>query len=217
MTRPVLVLRPRPGADATATRARARGLEAFVAPLFEIVRRPWQPPDEPIEALLVTSANAARNLPGAIPRDLPVYAVGNATAAAMASAGFVTIVRGDGGVADLVRGAKRAGVKALLHLCGEDHTPVDPVGIAITRRIVYAADPIAPGPAFGDALARGAVALLHSARAARRFRALAGTGHRIAAISPAVLDAAGAGWAESLAAEVPSDEALLAAAARLCH
>jgi len=40
---------------------------------------------------------------------------------------------------------------------------------------------------------------------------------RIAALAPAVLDAAGAGWRASVAAAKPDDAALLAAAARLCQ
>jgi len=217
MTRPVLVLRPQPGADATAERARGMGLEAFVAPLFGIEARAWEMPDAPVEALLVTSANAARALGADVPRTVPAYAVGEATGQALREAGFARITTGDAGVSDLVRRAERDGVRSLLHLCGEDKTAFDPGAIRIESCIVYAAEPIEPGPVFGDALERGPVALLHSARAARRFRELAGPGHRVAAISPAVLAAAGAGWAASIAADRPSDDALLAAAARLCH
>jgi uroporphyrinogen-III synthase len=217
MTRPVLVLRPQPGADATAGRARSMGLEAIIAPLFGIAARDWAMPDTSVEALLVTSANAARALGPQVPRSLPVYAVGEATAQAMRSAGFAHIRAGLSDVAEIVRRAERDGVGFLLHLCGEDRTRFDPGTVHVEQRTVYAAEPIEPGHAFAEALERGAVALLHSARAARRFRELAGTGHRIATISAAVLEAAGTGWAASVAADRPQDDALLAAAARLCH
>ena len=73
----------------------------------------------------------------------------------------------------------------------------------------------------GGALAlAGTVALLHSARAARRLAALV-DGRRsaisLAALSPAVAAAAGAGWGHVAAADAPSDAALVALAATLAH
>jgi uroporphyrinogen-III synthase len=217
MTRPLLVLRPQPGAGATAVRAAARGIHAIVAPLFRIVPRDWEMPDGPFDALLVTSANGARALDDRLDRSLPVYAVGEATAEAARAAGFKTVLTGPGRIEELVPIIVGDGVRSLLHLAGEDPTGFDPAGLRIETRIVYAAEPVAPPPAFADALTEGAVALLHSARAARRFRELAGPGHRIAAISKAVLAAAGEGWKAAAVADRPTDDALLAAAARLCQ
>lgn len=215
--RPVLVLRPQPGAAATAARAAALGLEAVVTPLFRIETRAWDLPTAAFDALLVTSANAARAIDGRIDRSTPVYAVGSATATALKEAGFARLVTGEAGVTDVIRMAERNGVTSLLHLAGEDRTAFDPGALRIETRTVYAAEPIEPEPAFAAALARDAVALLHSARAARRFRDLAGPEHRIAAISAAVLAAAGSGWKAAVAADRPDDDALLAAAAPLCH
>jgi uroporphyrinogen-III synthase len=217
MSRPLLILRPQPGADATAARARARGMDAIVAPLFHIVPRDWTMPSGRFDALLVTSANAARALDARVGRGIPVYAVGEATAGALATAGFMQVTTGDGTVAGTVALAVRQGVRTMLHLAGEDRTAFDPAGLRIETGVVYAAEPCAAGSHFGAALERGAVALLHSARAARRFRELAGTRHRVAAISPAVLEAAGGGWTATAIADQPTDDALLAAAARLCH
>jgi uroporphyrinogen-III synthase len=217
MTRPVLVLRPQPGADATAARAAERGLRAIVAPLFRIVPRDWTMPDSPFDALLITSANAVRAMGDGLDRRALVYAVGAATAEAARAAGFESVVAGPGSVEDLIPRAAADGVRSLLHLAGEDRTDFDPDGLRIETRIVYAAEAVPPPPAFSAALTEGAVALLHSARAARRFRELAGTGHRIAAISEAVRDAAGEGWAVAAVADKPTDDALLAAAARLCQ
>jgi uroporphyrinogen-III synthase len=215
--RPVLVLRPQPGADATAAKATARGLEVIVAPLFRIAKRDWKLPAEPFDALLVTSANAARGLDQSLDRTLPVFAVGAATAVALRDVGFHNLTIGTEGVEQLVAMAAVARVGVLLHLAGEDRTDFDPGRLRVETRIVYASEPCAPDPAFSEALARGAVALLHSARAASGFRNLAGTGHRIAAISPAVLDVAGSGWSAAAVALRPTDDALLAAAAALCH
>lgn len=217
MTRPVLVLRPQPGADATATRARARGLEPIVAPLFRIAPLSWRMPSEPVEALLVTSANAARTMGAEPDRRMRVYAVGKATADALAEQGFADVVVGDNGVELVLAMAESAGVGSLLHLAGRDRTPFEAAGMKVQTRVVYAAEAQEPAAAFFDGLSRGAVALLHSARAARRFRELGGTGHRIAALSPAVMRAAGPGWQAAATASAPTDDALLAAAARLCQ
>jgi uroporphyrinogen-III synthase len=217
MTRPLLILRPQPGADATAARATAMGLEAVVAPLFRIVPRDWDLPDAPFDALLVTSANAARAVGPHVDRGVPVYAVGDATRGALSAEGFVNVTAGHDGVAAIVRRAAADGMKRLLHLAGEDRTAFDAAGLRIETRIVYAAETAAPKPALAEALDRDGVALLHSARAARRFRELAGAGHRIAAISPAVLEAAGEGWVATAVAARPTDDALLAAAAQLCQ
>lgn len=217
MTRPLLVLRPEPGAQATAERIRALGLVPVVAPLFQIVPLDWQMPDRQCDAILMTSANAARAVDDRIDRTLPVYAVGAATADAAREAGFASVTAGRGDVAQVVKRAAADGVGSLLHLSGVDRTGFDPEGIRIEVRAVYAAEPIDPARAFAEALELGAVALLHSARAARRFRELAGIGHRIAAISPTVKAAAGAGWEAAVIADRPTDDALLAAAARLCQ
>ena len=215
--RPVLVLRPQPGADATARRAAERGMRAIVTPLFQIVPKPWTLAAEPFDAVLVTSANAARQLDARLDQSTLVYAVGSATAAALAKAGFANHIVGDQGVEQLIAMAEAAGLKRLVHLAGEDRTSFAAGRLSIERRIVYASEPIDPGASFGKALAEDAVALLHSARAAARFRELAGTGRRIAAISPAVLAAACEGWAATAVASTPADEALLAAALPLCH
>ena len=65
----------------------------------------------------------------------------------------------------------------------------------------------------------GAVALIHSPRAGRRFAELVENrgSIAIAAISRAAAEAAGAGWECVEAADQPTDDALLALAARLCN
>lgn len=215
MTRPVLVLRPQPGADATGARARAMGLEPVIAPLFGIVPREWEWPGS-AEALLVTSANAARMIGAGPDRTLLVYVVGKATAAALRERGFERLIVGDAGVAELVERAASDGVRHLLHLTGEHRTEFDPGSVRIDTCTIYASEEVAPKPEFYQALERGAVAMLHSPRAARRFAQLAGAGHPVAALSRAVLAAAGP-WTVSALAEQPTDDALLAAAARLCQ
>lgn len=215
--RPLLVLRAEPGASQTAARARAMGLEPVVAPLFTIRPLAWEPPDD-FDAVLLTSANAARALgdkDSAIAAR-PCYVTGEATAAAARDAGLrdIRIGAADGAAAlDL---ARREGRRRILHPCGREHIAFP----GVERRIVYAADALDTLPrAARDALARGAVALVHSPRGAALFRALAGPpgSIAIAAISPAAAQGAGEGWASVAVAARPRDEALLEVAAKLCQ
>ena len=103
----------------------------------------------------------------------------------------------------------------LLHLCGRDRIDVQSAPQAITPVPVYESRPLAgidPGPLDG------CVVMVHSPRAGRALAELAGdrSSIAIAAISAAAADAAGPGWAEVEAADAPTDDALLALAARLC-
>lgn len=227
MNRRLLVLRPEPGASATVRAAEALGWEAVSAPLFTISACDWRPADPAsVEAILMTSANAARlggdGLTALL--GLPLYAVGSATAEAARAVGFADVRVGDGDAATIVALAAEDGIGALLHLAGRDHRDVRRPGVTIERRIVYRADPVErlPDPALA-ALEQGAVALIHSPRAGRLFgelvdkAKLARSAIGLAAISPAALDGAGAGWRRAIAAALPSDSALLAAAARLCE
>jgi uroporphyrinogen-III synthase len=124
MSRRVLVTRPRPGAEATARRLEAMGLEPLVVPLSETV--PLPPPEElPAvpDAVAVTSANALRHAPPQLLErlvTLPCFAVGEATAAAAREAGFADVATGSGDAAGLAvhaAAALKPGAR-LLHLCG---------------------------------------------------------------------------------------------------
>jgi uroporphyrinogen-III synthase len=216
MTR-VLILRPEPGASATAERALERGLDAVAIPLFEIETVPWGVPHiGGFDGLLLTSANAVR-LGGSqleALRGLSVYAVGEATAEAAHAAGFDVAASGDSGIDMLLKSID--GELKLLHLGGEDRRePID-ARQSITPVAVYRAKPIEDPRLsnIGDA-----VALIHSPRAGRRFAELAGDRRSIAvaAISDAAGEAVGSGWRAVEIAETPTDEALLAVAERLCN
>jgi uroporphyrinogen-III synthase len=67
--------------------------------------------------------------------------------------------------------------------------------------------------------AAGSIALIHSPRAGRRFAELVSdrASVAIAAISAVTAAAAGDGWKSVETADRPSDEGLLALAARLCN
>lgn len=220
--RSLLVLRPEPGAASTVARASALGLRAIAAPLFTVVPLAWEPPAAEVhDALMFTSANALRHAGTGLDRyqALPVYAVGRATAAAARAAGFATVHTGPSDAAALLAFMAAQGITRPLHLAGREHRAARHPGVAVTRRLVYAADPVVPlPPAARVALANGAVALLHSARAAAHFRTLVDpAGAAIAAISPAAAEAAGPGWHAIAIAATPDDPALLAAARALCE
>lgn len=218
----ILVTRPRPGADATAARLRALGHHVVVAPLMETRATPWQPPATPPGAILLTSAFAAR-LAGPNANNfktLPTHTVGSATAAAARAAGFTNVIEGPGNVQALLESVAAAGTPDLLHLAGEDRTPVVmPPGLTVRTITVYSARllPLATAPDAPDWV------LLYSPRSAAHFAAeidrLGHPRHRlsIAAISSAALAAAGTGWRAALAAASPDEDALLAAIAATCQ
>lgn len=215
----ILVLRPEPGASETVGRLRDRGLDASAVSLFAVEPVAWKPPDPArFDALLLTSANAVRHGGEQLGylRGLPVHAVGEATAAAARDAGFDIASSGDAGV-DRLLGSIEQELR-LLHLCGPDRR--QPIGARqqITAIPVYCARTV-ERPDLTSANA--GVALVHSPRAAARLAELIGPAERatiaIAAISDAAARAAGDGWKATYAATEPTEEALLALAARLCQ
>ena len=218
----VLILRPEPGASESAERARALGLDPVVAPLFTIRPVPWQPPEDGFDAVLLTSGNAARHGGPALGPllALPCHAVGEATAEAARQAAFSEVIAGPSDGAAALEQMAAHGVIRALHLCGRDHVPLSHPRVSLERRIVYAADAVEGlPPAAAEAVASGALVLLHSPRAAALFAKLAGPREtvRIAAISAAAAAAAGEGWAERGIAARPRDQALLELAAELCN
>jgi uroporphyrinogen-III synthase len=214
--RHALVLRPEPGASATVERLGRRGIRAFAAPLFAIEPIAWLAPDpRDFDGLLLTSANALRmagdellNL-----RQLPAFAVGEATAEAARSYGLDVRAAGRGGVDALLQSISPE--LRLLHLSGEHRTMPNRTPQPITSIVVYRATEIAR-PDLDAAL--DAVALVHSPRAGTRFASLIRErgSIAIAAVSRAAAEAAGAGWESVSVAAEPNDEALLALAASLC-
>jgi uroporphyrinogen-III synthase len=215
--RRVLVLRPEPGASATVKRARELGLDAIAVPLFEIEPVAWEVPDAArFDGLLLTSANALRHAGDRLGelRGLPVHAVGEPTAEAAREAGFDIAATGDDGV-DRLLGSIEAELK-LLHLCGEDHREPAEARQKIKAIPVYSAKAV-EDPDLRRA--HGAVALVHSPRAGRRFAELVRDrgSTSIAAISSVAAEAAGSGWRAVETAAQPTDDALLALASRLCN
>jgi uroporphyrinogen-III synthase len=218
--RRLVILRPEPGASATAERARAKGLEPVAMPLFKVEPVIWAAPEPgEFDALLLTSANAVRHGGEGVLslRQLPVYAVGEATAAAAREAVFDVAASGEAGVERLL-GSIPADLR-LLHLCGERR--IEPqASQAITAVPVYRSNALPMPEEFRGI--EGQVAAVHSPRAGQRLAELADQAGidrstvQIAAISEAAALGAGPGWERCESAATPDEAALLALAARLC-
>lgn len=223
----VIIIRPQSGADATASRAKALGLETLglepvTMPLFAVTAVDWQAPDPNLyDALLITSANAMRHAGAALAQlnSLPVYAVGAQTAAAAQVAGFAVAATGVADAAALLTTAASAGHNRLLWLAGHDHNRLTPPALMqIDTHIVYRSNSLPVPRNFSDNLTPPCCVLLHSARAAEHFSKLCTENAvqrgaiSIAAISQNVADMAGLGWRHAVIAAAPNDDALLPAA-----
>ncbi len=219
----VFILRPEPGAGETAARARTLGLTVCLCPLFEARAVAWvAPAAAQFDALLLTSAQAAR-LAGpqlAAYRNLPTYAVGSATARALAAEGFEKIVFGDQDGSAIAARIAADGHRRVLHLGGRTVAAIVQGSLSIQRTIIYEMVGRADVE-LGKLLQPGAVLLVHSPRAGQKVADLVPAnlrGHlHIVAISPATLSACGDGWASAQAPDRPDDERMLALAARLCE
>ncbi|MBC7136177.1 MAG: uroporphyrinogen-III synthase [Oceanibaculum nanhaiense] len=122
----VLLTRPEPDSTALAARLKNDGIESVIAPLLEIVPRDPGPPPVPmdsVQALLVTSANAAERLPSVTERrDVRVLCVGAATAEAARAQGFDSVESADGAIEELTAlalGTLDPKAGPVLHLSGE--------------------------------------------------------------------------------------------------
>jgi uroporphyrinogen-III synthase len=217
----VLVLRPEPGASTTLARARERGLDAVAVTLFDIECVAWEASAASgFDGLLLTSANAVHCAREKLAdcRALPVYAVGSATAEAARDAGFDVAATGEAGVDRLLDSIDPR--LKLLHLAGRDRKMPDRPRQEITSVTVYCSKARDDVDLQG---AQGAVAMIHSPRAGRRFGELVDSARinrnsiAIAAISPEAAADAGEGWACVEAADAPNDDALLALTERLCN
>ena len=225
--RPLIVVRPEPGNAATVAAARANGIDAISAPLFAVEPLTWLSPGAaPFDAVLLGSANAVRHAGPALVgyTALPAYAVGEATAAAAREAGFEVAASGETGLQELLPLLARDRRGRVLRLAGQRHVELDPPsGVEIVTEVVYWARPLPLDPALADRLRCGAVAMLHSADAARHFAEectrldLDRGGSALACLAPRVATAAGTGWAACRVAPRVDDAALLALAREMCE
>jgi uroporphyrinogen-III synthase len=220
-----LALRPEPGLAATLEKARAMGLAITGHALSEIRAVAWDCPDPAgFDALLIGSANAfvhgGANL--ALLADKPVYAVGEATAAAARAAGFTVAMTGSGGLQGVLDAIPAP--RHLLRIAGEEHVPLTaPAGVSFAEVIAYRSVALPLDPVAGLLGAGGVLVLLHSAATARHFAAecdrlgLDRSAISLAALGPRIADAAAAGWGAVHTAPRPDEAALLEMAFDLCN
>ncbi|HMA14160.1 MAG: uroporphyrinogen-III synthase [Bacteroidota bacterium] len=231
----VLVTRPREDAAGLVAALADRGHEALVEPLLTIVPRDavdWPAGHEGAQALLVTSANGVRAFARADSRrGLPVYAVGDASAAAARALGFRSVTSAAGDVHDLAAlVTARVDPKAgpLLHpaastLAGDLRGMLAAAGFEVLRVVLYDARPVtALSPEAARAIREGAVdaVALFSPRTAAAFAGLvaaaglqaACAGIAAVCLSDAVATAlGGTAWRRVAVAARPDQPALLAA------
>jgi uroporphyrinogen-III synthase len=226
-----LVTRPRAEAAELAAALAVRGIEAVIEPLIEIKTLDLPAPSlVGVQAMLCTSANGVRALAAAVTeRGIPIFAVGDATAAQAREEGFQQVESAHGDVGELARLVRRrlnptdgrllhvAGTAVAGDLAGE----LRDARFAVERAVMYeaqAATALAPATTAG--LTDGGIdlALFFSPRTSAIFARLAiaagiaGRLGRVAALS--ISPAADAGlvrlaFRERFVAAAPTQAALL--------
>ena len=119
----ILITRPREDAAPLAEKLKSRGHEVMVEPMLEIRLVPGAAVDlDGVQAVLFTSANGVRAFVAAeTRRDIPVFCVGDTTAAAAKAAGFTTVESAAGNVetlASLALQKLKPANGALVHAAG---------------------------------------------------------------------------------------------------
>jgi uroporphyrinogen-III synthase len=185
----VLVTRPLPDGEATAASLRARGFTALSAPMLRFEPLPFHDDDDAqYGGVVATSANALRGiesqLAGTALLKLPLFAVGEHTAAAARQAGFAKVItaKGDAStlrdlVAESAKSRKLGKASPLLYLAGADlardlASELGEKGFSVVTQTTYKMVPAKHLPReVCDAFVAGEIeAVLHySRRSARAF------------------------------------------------
>ncbi len=233
MTRRALVTRPREDSEGITRALESRGFSVQIEPLLEIViERGVSLPLNGVQGFLATSANGVRALAANLDdRSLPLWAVGDATAACARELGFRQVESAGGDVeklAALVSGRVDPRHGALLHaaagkLAGDLSGRLGSQGYEVRRVVLYEArTATALSPSLIAALEGELIdlALFFSPRTAATFATLAhavGCQDACRPIAAYALSAAVAGelatlpWRVVRTAAKPEQEALLAA------
>jgi len=229
----VLVTRPRADARTLVDELHAHGHTAVLAPMLTIRQRVHTPPDlTGVQAVLFTSANGVRAYATISDRrDLPAFAVGEATAEAARARGFSHVETAGGDAASLaasVRERLRPADGGLYHAAGTVTRgalaeTLTAAGFAVRREALYEAVPADALPADArEALTNGTLegVLFFSPRTADTFVSVVRNAKLAAAcrdvhavcLSPAVAERARAlDWASVRVAVRPDRGGLLAA------
>jgi uroporphyrinogen-III synthase len=181
----ILVTRPEPDASHEAAAVAARGHAPVLAPLLAIETLADVPLQlDGAQALLVTSRNALRALAAhrqlGAALELPLFAVGEATARQALTLGFADVTAGAGtgaALAQLVSQDLKPEGGALVHLAGETlafdlKSALEAQGFLVRAPVLYRAVPAAALPPEASTLLKGGKldgAILMSPRTARIF------------------------------------------------
>jgi uroporphyrinogen-III synthase len=210
----ILVTRPHPDDEVTASALRAKGFEVLRAPMLRFEAVAFHHDEEArYGAVIVTSANALRGVEshlagiqftGSEWLKLPLFAVGEHTAAAARRAGFGNVIAARGDVTSLrdcvLANLKTTGLKAkelkkasrLLYLAGADLARDLPgelgeYGFTVVTQTTYRMVPVSrlPQEVCAAFAANGVEAVLHySRRSARAFlEAVRAAGVEISALA----------------------------------
>lgn len=145
-----------------------RGHEPLIEPLLTIERLPARLDLERVQAIVLTSANAAFALE-AVPAGMPIFAVGERTAAAARRVGHeqVQVAGGDvRSLASLIARCCHPADGALLHVCGTK------VKEGLAETLAAAGFELCRKPVYRALAARTLSAELQSALRARRIDAV---------------------------------------------
>ncbi|WP_342640393.1 uroporphyrinogen-III synthase [Rhodoligotrophos ferricapiens] len=224
----LVVTRPQEDAAALASRLETMGHEVLIEPLLRIKPLPDGTPRLPYQAILLSSAHAARLLAKRVDlHSIPVLAVGETTAAAAAEAGFSRVEAAAGDAASLLalaleRLSPKAGVILYAtgqHIARDLNGDLERRGYVVQRSVLYEAE---PAVCFSDALVAALKerqvdgAVLLSARTASVWCGLAekaGLRERLGGVmhfclSAAVAEAITRAWGESLHVAVAAEPTL---------
>ncbi|NQV56492.1 MAG: uroporphyrinogen-III synthase [Rhodospirillales bacterium] len=227
----VLITRPGDDGKILAEALNAIGVQSVIEPLMSIKYSEGAELDlAGVQAVLVTSANGVRALARRSPRrDIPIYAVGDASAGAASDVGFENIHTASGDVAalaDLVAKDLDAGAGPLVHvaataLAGDLAGDLAARGFETRREILYEAEPVRAFSASAIAgLKDGAfdTVLLYSPRTAEILLDLIRKARlvrvcrqlNVVALSQAVADALdGSKWKNIFVASEPTQIAII--------
>lgn len=226
----VLVTRPEPGAAQTAALVAEHGLRPVIAPALCITRRKLPLPGKAaLQATLITSPQAIPALPLSL-RRLPLFAVGDATAARARAGGFGTVESAAADASALAalaasRCDPTAGALLLAVGAGQGTALASRLrehGFRLYRRVAYVARPAKGLPeAAKAALTSGEVACAlffspHTARAFTRLVQRAGVAALLAEVEALAMSEAvaaslgGLPWRGVRVAVQPNQTALLA-------
>lgn len=97
----IVITRPASDAAQLACDLDARGFLPFTEPLLEIIGRAVEWPAQTPQAVILTSAHTIPFLPEDLPRNLPIFCVGPATAKAALEAGFHDVTTAGGNAREL--------------------------------------------------------------------------------------------------------------------